>query len=83
MKSHYHKGKRCSCGNVIDVASSADPEPPRKKDLSICMYCGQVHQFNADLELVEIDLDQLPDYARAEINSVQNQIKQMNRVLPN
>jgi hypothetical protein len=52
-----------SCGHLLDAASNPfDLRSPREGDISVCMYCGHLMAFNADMtrrnltdeEMVEI-----------------------------
>lgn len=45
-----HCGK---CGHVLDAATAVDggDYSPKENDLTVCVYCGEMHQFDADLKL--------------------------------
>lgn len=46
-----------NCGKEND--SSSGPDLPEKDDVCLCMYCGVVSFFNADLTLREPTVDEL------------------------
>lgn len=52
------------CGNKLDAASSGegDEELPAEGDLSLCIYCGHLATYKADLTLrllSDAELDEL------------------------
>lgn len=71
----------CSCGKMIDGASSASgmKKMPKPDDVSICIACGHFLQFDANLLAVPIkelpaDID---DESREMITNVQRHIRSM------
>lgn len=46
-----------ACGKVNDAASGKRGITPKAGDVSVCIGCGQLNQFNADLALLPVDLD--------------------------
>lgn len=71
------------CGKKLDGATSGDnPDEeimPQKYDLSICLYCVAVLQYEEDLSLRELsddELGKLPSEAFAEIMMVKASVVQ-------
>ena len=56
-----------TCKKVVDGASAADgvKATPKQGDLSICIYCAGVAQYDASLQLHAFDVQQLPADERA------------------
>lgn len=80
---NVHTAPRCACvcGHELDRASGVhNAVPPRPDDLSLCAYCGEVLQFNADLTLRIADpiaLAELDENERAEIERIQIGIRRL------
>ncbi len=45
------------CGEKLDIATSIENAPPSPGDTSICIYCGNLMEFDEDMQLTELDLD--------------------------
>lgn len=45
------------CGKDLDGAAAADGKDaaPKAGDLTLCLYCGQLHEFSATLGLTMLD----------------------------
>lgn len=54
-------GAACwKCGTTVDAFTSIErqgeqPRGPREGDASVCVYCGAVSVFDADLKLIQPD----------------------------
>jgi len=65
------------CGAPNNTASSGEGEPPNVGDLSICVYCAGLAQFDAELRAVKFDVTSIKDpdeyrMVRAAIDQVRN-----------
>jgi len=65
------------CGKVLDGGSSARGQMPKAGDLSLCIYCGNVNQFDADMKLSKLTEEQLDEYPEA----TRDQIREMQALL--
>lgn len=63
---HRVKGSACpACGKIMDAATNlVDSGAPRQGDLSICLYCQALLQFEADGRLKMLPAEVLADIAR-------------------
>lgn len=59
------KLKRCrSCGHELDAATAPGRDAaPSPGDFSICLHCGDLQAFDANMDLVDLDADQVRDVA--------------------
>jgi hypothetical protein len=75
----YDAPGRChQCGYVVEVATSVGhPHAPRPNDITLCLKCGAIHQFNDDMSLrpSEIPHD-ADDTTRQLIEKAQRWIRQ-------
>lgn len=80
-----------ACGSPNDAASSCDEKDPEEKvrpgpgDLSVCFGCGAIQQFQKDLTLKIISLDELDadDDTKFQLRRVQQYILKYRRDNPN
>lgn len=77
---------RCPCGYVMNRATSAYGEhTPTEDDITFCMSCGKMYQFNKDLSLRPAPddlLNQLSDEERRDVRAVQDVIQAKRTSLP-
>ena len=60
-----------TCGKKMDRASSAfGDHAPKVGDLTVCINCGNVSQFDEKFQLMIVDVSKLPLETRAEIAAV-------------
>lgn len=60
---------RCECGQALDRASHPTARP-REGDVSICIGCGALRRFNADLTLRAAGLAELGESEQADARAV-------------
>lgn len=53
------KCKCLKCNRVLDLASNDDGESPQKGDISVCCYCGNIGQYDENLEILPLDKNDL------------------------
>lgn len=81
--SFRHTATQCpDCGKVLDAAKSADGDrAPKPDDLSVCLYCGSILQFDAGMSLVALtptELRRLDPEDRAKAKYFQAEIRERN-----
>lgn len=82
MQTKLTESKCASCGHILDTATGVEEgTTPSVNDLTVCVYCGELHRFDEDLKLVllteeEIEeiKDQAPDVWNT-LSSAQSHIK--------
>jgi hypothetical protein len=52
-----------SCGYSLDGATGIDGHSPRAGDISICLYCGHLQTYDADLKLCNLTDEQMLEVA--------------------
>ena len=55
-----------SCGHILDAAAGWGDHPPKPGDLSICIQCGHLAAFGADLRLRELTAKEMWEAAGRE-----------------
>lgn len=63
-----------TCGKHCDGLANAT-RPPRPRDLTVCVFCSDVLEFDVELRLRDADLSDLDDDTRIEIERVQTVIQ--------
>ncbi len=79
------------CGSPNDAATSADETDPEQKarpfagDISVCFGCASIMQFQPDLTLKIVSLDELDtdDDTKFQVRRVQQKILEYRRDHPN
>lgn len=66
-----------SCGKMMDGVMGEDGKQPEADAVSICVYCQEILQFNADLSVRKADLSQFDDGFLAHLKNLQAQIKNL------
>jgi hypothetical protein len=68
----------CECGYVVDAATGVrDGTVPTEGMISLCLRCGRVKQFDAELRLVPVDEAALDEWTRGEIRRTRAAIKRL------
>ncbi len=68
--------KRClGCGRDVDAHSGDPGTSPKPGDVSICAYCARAMQYGPELELEPLDMSELPEDVRAEVEEGQALIR--------
>jgi hypothetical protein len=50
----------CSCGKVLEAATGfQNKQAPQPGDITLCVYCGALYQFTANMEHDPVVLDAL------------------------
>lgn len=54
-----------ACGKILDGADEAfgGDTPPKPGDITMCVYCGHLMGFNADLTLRDVNVEEAHDIA--------------------
>lgn len=71
-----------ACNTVLDAATgiAAAGHKPEHGDVSFCIACGELLQFDADLRAVPFQgFSGLPEHVQEFLLSVQNEIRNMPR----
>ncbi len=60
------------CNSKIDAVSSMDdkPEEPRKGDITICVYCTEILEFDEELSLIKIRGETLDSFSQGELDEL-------------
>ena len=69
-----------NCGRELDAATGDGQPSPG--DISICIGCGTVRQFDAEMRLEPVDGESLPVETRAEINCAARAIRRIHARRP-
>lgn len=85
MTHKMHKQHCCACNKLIDAATSADgdSEPPGPGDITICVYCGEVleYQDNMDIaKLSEKSFASIPDGTQRYLRELQANIRSLKNI---
>jgi len=82
MQTSRTKASACECGHVVDHATSAfGDHVPRPGDPTVCIRCGRVNVFDAELGVKPLprrDVRRLDYDVRQEITRAQNAVKRVN-----
>ena len=76
MNSTKMKPSPCpTCGGIMDGATQIHNRPvePKPGDITICLHCGALNQYDDDLKIVTADpsvLNELDPIVRAEIERI-------------
>jgi len=71
---HVMPGQNCPyCDKHVDRASNAGPEGsnPEEGDFCVCIYCGEVGRFDADIKLQKTTPEDLAELQREAPDSMQ------------
>ena len=80
--THHMPPHRCDrCGDELDCATG--PGQVNPGDLSVCLGCGAVRQFTADLGLEPVDVAELPRKARREVDKIVKAVRSVHARRPN
>ena len=63
------------CGKPFDCHTGDPDTTPKPGDVSICLYCALPMQYGAALELLPLDMSELPEASRAEVEENQALIR--------
>jgi hypothetical protein len=73
-------GHRINVGGTIREDSPEAEEPPKKDDVTVCLYCGTVLTYRADFTLRVMPQDELmslPRLQRWEIQQIVMRVREM------
>lgn len=71
----------CTCGAVIVGATGTGR--PKPGDLSICVHCGALAQYGADLVLAPVAIDDVPPEHRPQVRAHQAAVRAFHASRPN
>lgn len=56
-----------SCGKLTDTATAVEGDyTPSDGDISLCIYCGAINQFDSELNIVPMPLETLANIKYSE-----------------
>lgn len=65
-----------SCKKKVDGASGVTgARVPKPDDLSVCIYCASVSQYDASMQLKTFDVNALTSEERAEVEQAQQLVR--------
>ena len=59
------------CGKLLNAAFHPDDFSPEPGDLSVCLKCGELHEYGANLELIKPSNERLLDMDLIDLQAVQ------------
>lgn len=63
------KARCTNCKKRVDAATGTETLMPKKDDISICVYCGHLMKYTADLQLEDIpktEMEEIKSYFKSE-----------------
>jgi hypothetical protein len=71
------------CSHLLDAHTNTEGDgPPCEGDVSVCIECASVLIFDADLKVLLISIDELPEDCRPQVSKVVELMKQFHREVP-
>lgn len=67
-----HEAQACVCGQKLDAASGECEVQPG--DYTVCVYCGRVLRFGEGLKLEPVEIEELEEDHRKELEKVRRLI---------
>lgn len=81
MKSIRMPKSNCPyCKHELDGATSFKNYTPSPEDVTLCLECAGICQFDADMNLIQFDLDHIEDAdTKKEVLKTQALIKELHK----
>ena len=68
------------CELILTASTSMTDKTPSPEDITICLECAQICQFDADMNLIQFDIDRIEDAeTKAEVLNTQAAIKELHK----